>query len=231
MRYEKIIEAEFIERLNRFVAVVKNESLGEFSVHVPNTGRCREILLPGTKVWLQQSENKGRKYPYSLYAAYKGDMLIHMDSAAANTLVEEALRSGTIDELTDIDDIAREKTFAKSRFDFRFLRGGRLCYMEVKGVTLEENGVAKFPDAPTERGSRHLRELAAAVDAGFGAYVIFAIQMAGVEYFTPNRERDPRFAEALAYAASKGVNIMAYDAAVTPGEIVLNKKIPVKLED
>lgn len=230
MHYEKIVEAEFLERENRFVALVRTEKEGEFRVHVPNTGRCKEIFQPHTKVWLAKSANAKRKYPYTLYAAYKGNTLIHIDSAAANTLAAEALSTGGIEPLETVTSIEREKTFGTSRFDFRFMEGDKVCYMEVKGVTLEEDGVAMFPDAPTPRGARHLRELTAAASQGLGAYVLFLIQMAGVEYFTPHVKRDPDFAAALREAAAGGVQVLAYDAVVTPEEIKLNKSIPIKLE-
>ena len=139
----------------------------EEKVHVPNTGRCREIFVPGTRVYLSRSEKSGRKYPYTLYEAYKGDMLIHIDSAGANRLAEEALMKGRVKELIGAAEIVREKPYGSSRFDFRFQQDGKLCYMEVKGVTLEIDGVAKFPDAPTERGARHLAELQQAASEGF----------------------------------------------------------------
>lgn len=230
MRYEKIVEAEFLQRENRFVALVRTEREGEFRVHVPNTGRCKEIFQPHTKVWLAKAANTKRKYPYTLYAAYKGSALIHIDSAAANILTAEALAVAGIEPLQAVTSIEREKTYGTSRFDFRFLEGDKVCYMEVKGVTLEEEGVALFPDAPTPRGARHLRELADAVSQGYGAYVLFLVQMQGVKYFTPHIERDPDFAAALKAAAALGVEVLAYDTVVTPEEIKLNRPIPVKLE-
>ncbi|MDO4541969.1 MAG: DNA/RNA nuclease SfsA, partial [Bacillota bacterium] len=212
-------------------AVVRTEEQGEFKVHVPNTGRCGEIFLPHTPVLLTKAANPKRKYPYSLYGAYKGDTLIQIDSAAANKLAAEALSTGIIGELAQAENVQREKPFGTSRFDFRFQLGDKLCYMEVKGVTLEIDGVAKFPDAPTERGVRHLRELIQAAAEGLGAYVLFVVQMSGTDYFTPNEERDPAFAAALRDAAHSGVTVLAYDAVVTPEEVRLNKEIPVKLED
>lgn len=230
MRYEKFQEAEFLARPNRFVAVVRTKAGEELKVHVPNTGRCREIFVPHARVLLQRSSNPQRKYPYTLYAAYKGSRLIQVDSAAANKLVAEALQSGRIAQLLGATEVEREKTFASSRFDFRFKRSEKICYMEVKGVTLESHDIALFPDAPTPRGVRHLRELALAVREGYDAYVLFVMQMAGIRYFTPHAERDPAFASALKEASQAGVKILAYDAKVTPGEILLAKEVPVKLE-
>ena len=228
MEYQNRIEAVFLERINRFVARVEIDGKEE-KVHVPNTGRCREIFVPGTRVYLSRSEKSGRKYPYTLYEAYKGDMLIHIDSAGANRLAEEALMKGRVKELIGAAEIVREKPYGSSRFDFRFQQDGKLCYMEVKGVTLEIDGVAKFPDAPTERGARHLAELQQAASEGFGAYVLFVIQMKGVKAFTPFTERDRKFSEALSAAASHGVKVLAYDTKVTPEHIVLDQSVPVVL--
>lgn len=228
MKYDSREEGIFRVRKNRFVAEVElNGSV--IDVHVPNTGRCREILVPGAKVLLTRAANPNRKYPYTLYAVYKGDMLVHIDSAGANRLAEEALNNKKIRGLESIRDIEREKSFSRSRFDFRFHDGERICYMEVKGVTLEENGIAMFPDAPTERGARHLEELIKAKEEGYGAYVLFVIQMKGPYRFVPHVARDPRFAENLRYAVSKGVTVLAYDCTVTPGEITLADPVEVDL--
>ncbi|MGN1010992.1 MAG: DNA/RNA nuclease SfsA [Clostridia bacterium] len=218
----------FVERKNRFVAEVElnGERVG---VHVPNTGRCKELFVPGAKVYVQPAENLARKYAYTLRAVYKGDQLVHIDSAGANRLVEEALLNGAVKGLEDVTDVEREKTYGSSRFDFRFRKGGKICYMEVKGVTLEENGTAMFPDAPTERGARHLKELVQAREEGFGAYVMFVIQMKGVDRFTPNVPRDPAFARNLILAAEAGVTVMACDTLVTPEKITLDRSIPVEL--
>lgn len=228
MNYCNRVEATFLERLNRFVARVEIEG-EEHKVHVPNTGRCREILIPGTRVYLSRSDTPGRKYPYTLFAAYKGDMLIHIDSAGANRLTEEALKDGHIRELVDATEIARERAYGTSRFDFSFQKDGRLCYLEVKGVTLELDGIAKFPDAPTERGARHLTELKQATAKGLGAYIMFVVQMKGIRYFTPFVERDPIFAAALCDAAAHGVTVLSYDTTVTPEHICLDQPISVVL--
>lgn len=228
MKYSHLERGIFIERKNRFVAEVelKGERIG---VHVPNTGRCKEIFVPGAVVYVQRSSNTARKYAYTLCAVYKGEHLIHIDSAGANRLVEEALKNGAVKGLEDVEAVEREKTYGSSRFDFRFCKGDRICYMEVKGVTLEQDGVAMFPDAPTERGARHLAELIQAKDEGYGAYVMFVIQMKGVDRFTPNVSRDPQFARNLVNAAESGVTVMAYDTMVTIDEITLDKPIPVDL--
>ena len=230
MRYQHLEKAIFIERKNRFVAEV--ELKGEVvSAHVPNTGRCREIFVPGAEVYIDRSENPNRKYPYTLCAVYKGDMLVHIDSAGANRLCEEALKNGRIKGLEDITDVEREKTFANSRFDFRFRKDGKVCYMEVKGVTLENDGVAMFPDAPTERGARHLNELVRAKEEGYGAYVMFVIQMKGPHCFKPHVDRDPVFAESLAKAKKAGVTVMAYDTEVTLDRIALCDPVEVVLPE
>lgn len=228
MQYQSLEKGIFIERKNRFVAEV--ELNGEIvGVHVPNTGRCREIFVPGAEVYVNRAENKNRKYPYTLCAVYKGDMLVHIDSAGANRLAEEALKSGRVKGLEDITDVEREKTFANSRFDFRFKKDGKVCYMEVKGVTLENDGVAMFPDAPTERGARHLEELIKAKEEGFGAYVMFVVQMKGPHCFKPHTERDAAFARNLVKAQAAGVTVMAYDTLVTPASITLNSPMDVIL--
>ncbi len=230
MNYHNCVEATFLERINRFVARVMVNGQ-ETKAHVPNTGRCREIFVPGATVYLSRSDHPARKYPYTLYEAYKGDMLIHIDSAGANRLTEEALEKGLIEELAGATEIAREKPYGTSRFDFCFQKDGRLCYMEVKGVTLETNGVAKFPDAPTERGVRHLSELKMAAAEGLGAYVLFVVQMKGPSSFTPFVERDYAFSKALCDAVAHGVTVLAYDAKVTPEHITLDRPVSVVLPD
>ena len=228
MRYHHLEKAVFRERKNRFVAEVEKDGR-PLLVHVPNTGRCRELFVAGAEVYIDRSANGARKYPYSLVIVRKGDQLVHIDSAGANRLVEEGLRDGIIPGLEDVDSVEREKTFGRSRFDFRFQKGEQTCYMEVKGVTLEENGVAMFPDAPTERGARHLRELVKAKEEGFGAYVLFAVQMKGVDSFMPHKERDPRFRESLRAAYEGGVAVIVCDTVVTPEDIHLDREIPMIL--
>lgn len=230
MEYQHLEKGIFIERKNRFVAEIDldGERVG---VHVPNTGRCRELFVPGAMVYVARSANAARKYPYSLCLVKKGEQLVHIDSAGANRLVEEALKSGGIRGLEDITGVEREKTFAGSRFDFRFQKGGKTCYMEVKGVTLEQDGIAMFPDAPTQRGARHLEELIRAKEEGYGAYVLFVIQMKGVSGFRPHEERDPAFALNLRRARKAGVTVLAYDTVVTPEHIALDAPVEVMLPE
>lgn len=201
MDYNKpIVEAKFIKRPNRFQGYVRlNEK--ELMVHVPNTGRCKEILTPNTTVFLREENNPTRKTSYDLIAAYKGKELISIDSHIPNKVVEEALLNGKIEELKSYNKILREKTFKNSRFDFKLENAdGEVYYLEVKGVTLEENGVARFPDAPTERGRKHLLELIEVKKLGMGAGVLLLIQMEKVNSFTTNDETDPLFGEAMRIA-------------------------------
>lgn len=230
MIYGNRCPATLIKRENRFVARVALENGEETFAHVPNTGRLGEIMLPGANVLLSRSENLKRKYAYTLFAVYKGDMLIHIDSAGANRLMEEALREGRLEAFPDLEHLERERTFGSSRFDFRFQVRERTAFMEVKGVTLEMDGVAMFPDAPTVRGRKHLMELIEAKKAGYDSYVIFVIQMKGPHCFTPFWERDEAFSRALCEAKSAGVTVMAYDSFVTESEILLDREIPVHLE-
>ena len=225
MRYENMVEGIFRERPNRFVAHV--DIGGETQVvHVKNTGRCRELLPAGAKVWCQKSGNPARKTAWDLISVQKGDRIINMDSQAPNAAVEEWLRSGG---LSGAEQIRREVFFGESRFDFAFQRDGKSCFLEVKGVTLETDGVCAFPDAPTVRGARHLRELAEAARKGYGAYVLFVIQMADVKYLHPNDATDSAFGEALREAQKAGVKVLAMECAVTPDSMILSKEIPVRL--
>ena len=229
MRFEEKIEkARFIKRPNRFQAYI-NLNNEEIMVHVPNTGRCREILVEGTEVLLRKGK-EGRKTPYSLIAAYKGNKLINIDSQAPNKIVEEALRNKMIPELVTYENISREKTFGNSRFDFKLINGeGMEYYLEVKGVTLEVDGHSKFPEAPTERGTKHLLELIEVKKQGKGAGVMFLHQMDEIIDFRPNDEMDKNFGEALRLAYSNGVDIFAYECRVDEEEIFLTKPIKVIL--
>jgi sugar fermentation stimulation protein A len=227
---KKIVRAKFIRRPNRFQGYVYlNDE--ELMVHVPNTGRCREILTVGSTVLLREETNPLRKTPYDLIAGYKGDILINIDSHIPNKVVEEALKFKKIDKLKGFDFVQREKTFGSSRFDFKLTdtAQNREYYLEVKGVTLEKEGVAMFPDAPTERGARHLRELVEVIRSGMGAGVLFLIQIDGIEQFRPYDEMDKDFGEALRYAYSNGVEIYAYNCIVTENSITLNKEVQVIL--
>ncbi len=226
-------KGNFIARPNRFIAEME---IGGQTVraHVKNTGRCRELLLPGAEVWLEDFDGRmgSRKLRYSLIGVRKGDLLINMDSQAPNRICEEALLSGDLKlpGMGTLQTVKREKSFGGSRFDFYVEDAdGREGWLEVKGVTLEEDGVARFPDAPTERGVKHVRELAAAVSQGYHAYVLFVIQMKGVHRFEPNDRTHQAFGDALREAAQSGVCIMARDCRVLPDELWLDLEIPVYL--
>ena len=228
MKYGKMVEARFLRRVNRFTAFVELNGQEEM-VHVKNTGRCKELLLEGSKVFLEEADKEGRKTKYSLIAVYKGDVLVNMDSQAPNQMAAETLAEGKIGEIGEVDFLKREVKYENSRFDLYYQKGEKKGFIEVKGVTLEEDGVAKFPDAPTERGAKHLRELIKAKEEGYEAAVLFVIQMKGVKEFRPNEERDKNFADALRDAAKAGVQILAYDCRVQVGQVYMENKIPVNL--
>lgn len=229
MEYGKMVEARFLRRVNRFTAFVELNGQEEM-VHVKNTGRCKELLLEGARVFLEEADKEGRKTKYSLIAVYKGDVLVNMDSQAPNQMAAEALAAGKIAEIGEVDFLKREVKYENSRFDLYYQKGEKKGFIEVKGVTLEENGIAKFPDAPTERGAKHLRELIKAREEGYEAAVLFVIQMKGGQEFRPNEERDQNFASALLEAAAAGVQVLAYDCHVEVGKVTIENKIPVKLQ-
>lgn len=226
MIYQKILEARFCSRPNRFVALVE---LGgrEETVHVKNTGRCRELLLPGAAVYLQESGNPARKTRYDLVAVKKGERVVNMDAQAPNQLFGEWAQGGNF--LPGLTLLRPETTFGASRFDFYWEAGDRRGFVEVKGVTLEENGVARFPDAPTQRGVKHLRELITARAAGYEAAVCFVIQMSGVHRFEPNDVTHLEFGQALREAKQAGVQVLAYDCRVTPDSAVMDCPVPIIL--
>lgn len=228
MKYENIKEAVFIERPNRFIANVCING-NEEKVHVKNTGRCRELLLKGCRVFLEESKNNARKTKYSLVAVYKGERLINMDSQIPNYVAEEALKKGIIKEIGIPDFVKREVKYSQSRFDIYYEKDGRKGFIEVKGVTLEKNGKVLFPDAPTERGTKHIKELIKAKKEGYEAAVLFVIQMKDVSFFAPNAETDKDFSQALKNAKEEGVNILAYDCDVKEDEIVLKDKVEVRV--
>ena len=219
MNYEHIVEGRFLERPNRFVAKVNLGGSVE-TVHVKNTGRCRELLVKGAKVYLEKSHNRERATAYDLVAVEKGDRVINMDSQAPNKAVEEWVRSGGL--FSDVVLVKPETKFGNSRFDFYVETGTEKIFIEVKGVTLEEEGVVRFPDAPSDRAVKHVGELIAAKRQGYRVFVIFVIQMEGVKYFTPNRDTHPEFAEALCEAVEAGVEVLAYDCLVTPQTMEIN---------
>lgn len=231
MRYRNIEEAVFISRPNRFIARVMIGGKEE-TVHVKNTGRCRELLKEGCKVYLERSDNPARKTRYDLVAVLKTrsglpPLMINMDSQIPNGAAEEWLKKSGI--FTENAVIRREVTYGSSRFDFCIEDCGRVSYLEVKGVTLEQDGIAYFPDAPTERGVKHIRELIRCRAEGFGAYVLFVIQMKGVRELRPNDATHKEFGEALRYARSRGVELLACDCIVTPDSIEIDEKIPIVL--
>lgn len=225
MRYCNMVPGVFLARPNRFVAHVEINGVTEI-VHVKNTGRCRELLPAGAQVWCQKAGNPSRKTQYDLITVRKGNRLINMDSQAPNTAAKEWLLSGGLGE---IENLKAETFHGDSRYDFSFWKDGRQCFLEVKGVTLETEGVCAFPDAPTERGAKHLRGLTEAAKNGYGAYVLFVIQMADVEYLHPNDATDPDFALALREAAAAGVEILAMDCAVTVDTMTVRSPVRVKL--
>ncbi len=226
MEYENTRRAVFIERPNRFIAHVLLDGVPTVC-HVKNTGRCRELLLPGADVVVQACPNPKRKTAYDLIAVYKGGRLINMDAAAPNAVCAEWLRAGGLGFVPEL--IRPERRFGDSRFDFYLERNGRGSFLEVKGVTLEENGVVRFPDAPTERGVKHLRGLMRCAAEGYGAYAVFIVQMEKVLYFEPNRETHPAFAQALREAAGAGVQILALDCLTEENRLRPGKPVEVRL--
>ena len=227
MKYENISEGRFISRPNRFIAEVEMQD-GRKTVHVKNTGRCRELLVPGAAVYLEKSAAPGRKTDYDLVAVQKDGKIVNMDSLAPNRTVHEWIASGKY--FKDVTLIKPESFYKDSRFDFYVEAGTRKIYIEVKGVTLEKDRTALFPDAPSERALKHVEELIEAVGKGFEGYVIFVIQMKGTERFMPNREAQPEFADALQRAKEAGVHILAYDCSVSADEIELCEPVEVELQ-
>ncbi len=225
MRYENMVPGVFLARPNRFVAHVQIRGNMEIC-HVKNTGRCKELLPEGAQVWCQESQNPNRKTKFDLITVKKGDRLINMDSQAPNAAVKEWLLAGGLGE---IEELKAEYTHGDSRFDFSFMKDGRRCFLEVKGVTLEQDGVCAFPDAPTERGAKHLRGLMELAGQGYGAYVLFVIQMADVKYLHPNDATDPAFGKALRDAAANGVQVLAMDCGVTEDTMQLRLPVLVRL--
>ena len=227
MKYEHITEGRFIDRPNRFIAHVEINGQVE-TVHVKNTGRCRELLIPGTQVFLERSSNPARKTAYDLICVNKkGRGLINMDSQIPNKAVLEWIKAGHL--FPEKVQVTPEKTYGKSRFDLYVCSEKRKAFIEVKGVTLESDNIARFPDAPTERGVKHLRELIHCMQEGYEAYLLLVIQMKDVRYFEPNRETHPKFGETLKEAADAGVHILAYDCAITEDSMKICDPVPVKL--
>ena len=240
MTYDNIHIGIFHSRPNRFIAEVEIDGKIEIC-HVKNTGRCKELLVSGATVYVNKADNPNRSTKYDLIAVEKavGDsygkavgkinkhLLINMDSYAPNIAFSEYIRQGNFIENTTL--VKSEAKYGASRFDFYVETAETKIFIEVKGVTLEENRIAMFPDAPTERGIKHLNELAACIAAGYNAYVIFVVQMEGISHFTPNYKTHAAFGETLSKVMEMGVKALAFDCKVTPDSMVINKQIPIKL--
>ena len=225
MDYPGIVKGQFVARPNRFIAHVEIGGT-EQVVHVKNTGRCRELLPAGATVWCQEFDSPTRKTKYDLITVQKGDRLINMDSQAPNAAAKEWLLGGGFGK---IENLRSEVFHGDSRFDFAFEKDGKQCFLEVKGVTLETNGVCAFPDAPTERGVKHLKGLTRAAQEGYGGYVLFVIQMSDVKYLHPNDATDPAFGAALREAAAAGVQVIAMDCRVTESTMTIEKPVEIRL--
>ena len=226
MRYNSVCPGRFLARPNRFIAHIEIDGKEEIC-HVKNTGRCKELLVPGATVWCERSDNPSRKTAYDLIAVEKGSRLINMDSQAPNKAAKDWLLQGGLGK---IENLRPETVWGDSRFDFSFIKDGRLCFLEVKGVTLEEGGLCAFPDAPTARGAKHLAGLAKAAREGYGAYILFVIQMDGVSYLHPNDATDPAFGKALREAANTGVTLLAMDCRVTPDTMAIHNSVRIELK-
>lgn len=229
MNYKNRITGIFIKRINRFIAEVEIDGRIE-KVHVKNTGRCKELLIKGQLCYLESSSNPNRKTKFSLISIYKGDMLVNLDSQVPNKVIYDALASGELSHFQNLMTIKREYTYGKSRFDIYFKRqNGREGFIEIKGVTLEREGYATFPDAPTLRGTKHVKELTEALQEGYESYILFLIQLKPVHYFEANRTMDPDFADALKRAHDAGVKILAYDSNISDIGIELGVPIPIHI--
>ena len=226
MRYQNIHKAIFLSRPNRFIAQVLLNG-EELTVHVKNTGRCKELLVPGCTVYMEKSPNPARKTAFDLVAVKKGRRLINMDSQAPNRLFEEWAQAGHF--VPGLTLLRPETTWGNSRFDFYWEAGERKGFVEVKGCTLEEGGWTYFPDAPTQRGVKHLEELIRARAEGYEAAVCFVIQMAGAEGFSPNDRTHPAFGQVLRRAAKAGVEILTRACHVTPEEVYITDSVPLRL--
>ena len=226
MQYANVRPAVFLSRPNRFIAKVEIDGQEE-TVHVKNTGRCRELLIPGRTVWLEEGSNPNRKTKYDLIAVDKDGLLVNMDAQAPNKVFAEWAAAGNF--VPGLTLLRPETTWGKSRFDFYWEAGARRGFVEVKGCTLEDNGYCRFPDAPTERGVKHLNELAACMEAGYEAAVCFVIQMEGMKSFSPNDATHPAFGDALRAAHAAGVQVLAVGCRVEPDRLEITCDIPVIL--
>lgn len=226
MIYENILPAVFVDRPNRFIAHV--ELNGRLEVcHVKNTGRCRELLIPGCRVYVQHQPSPTRKTAYDLIAVEKGERLLNMDANAPNRVFNEYVRAGRF--LRGWSVIRPETTHGDSRFDFYLESPGHRLFAEVKGVTLEDDGVMRFPDAPTERGVKHLEGLARCVQEGYEAWAVFVIQTENVRWMEPNRRTHPAFADALRQATQAGVHLLALDCHTEPGRLEIRRPVEIRL--
>lgn len=226
MRYDNIHKGKFLSRPNRFIANVEIDGKAEVC-HVKNTGRCKELLVEGCTVWLEHSDSASRKTAFDLVAVEKGDRLINMDSQAPNKAVGEWLREKN--PFGEGFSVYPEKKYGNSRFDFYLESQDRKIFMEVKGCTLEKDGVVLFPDAPTLRGVKHIEELSHCLDEGYESYIMILVQMSDVKYFTPNYDTHPEFGETLEKASRKDVKILCYDCNVTHDSMTVGKPVKVKL--
>jgi len=226
MKYSNIKEAEFLGRPNRFIAICNVDGVEEIC-HVKNTGRCRELLTQGVKVYLEKSNNPNRKTKYDLVAVKKGNEIFNIDSQAPNYVVQEWIEKGGL--FCDVTMVKPEAVYGGSRFDFYVEHGGISAFVEVKGVTLEEDGVLLFPDAPTVRGVKHINELINARKNGYEAYIIFVVQTEKAKYFTPNMKTHKEFGEALELAYKNGVKILCYSCRTGTGYLEIGRPVPVKL--
>lgn len=228
MQYTSVVTGYFIERPNRFIAMVEIQGQVQ-RCHVRNTGRCRELLVPGAQVFLERAQNPNRATAYSLIGVRKGERLINMDSQAPNLAAYEWIKAEKL--LNGVVSVRREVTWGNSRFDLYvcYEGGHKEAFIEVKGVTLEREGVVLFPDAPTKRGAKHLKELIKARQEGYEAWLLLVVQMSGVQYFCPNEETDAVFAQALVSAAQAGVHITAVECTVTPDSMEITEELPVHL--
>lgn len=225
MTYKNINKAVFIDRPNRFIARYEINEQVE-TVHVKNTGRCKELLIPGTTVFLEKFNAQTRKTNYDLISVIKGNRIINIDSQAPNKIFLEWAKSGRF--LPDILLIKPEYRFLNSRFDFYIETPFKKIFIEIKGATLENNGVVMFPDAPTQRGLKHISELIEVKKKGYEAYIIFVIQMENAKYFMPNYITHKAFADKLKECDDNGVNVAAFDTIVTEKSIVLNNEVEVR---
>lgn len=226
MQYQNVVSGRFIDRPNRFIAHVELDGTVQ-TVHVKNTGRCKELLVPGAKVYLEGSADPKRKTAWDLIAVEKGERLINMDSQAPNRVFREWAEAGKFQP--DLTLLKPETTFGSSRFDFYAEAGGKRHFIEVKGVTLEEDGVVRFPDAPTQRGVKHIEELIRAHEQGCESWICFVIQMENVKHFEPNDRTHPEFGAALRKAAKAGVHVLALDCRVTADSLNIRGTVPVSL--